>query len=236
MKIIANIAPLIFFLLCLCANAMEPEKPAQRYSLLGSSGVEDDAQAVALLDEVLWKIIILASKGNGEPPLREVARTKYYPAVINVSTILVSDKRVFVVISFSGEPIGNQTAFVEIYDSTTGVRVFSGYSRSPATVRDVMGDEQKELILYLDEQDFQHPEAPYLPLVYSFNGETFMPANILLDSRLRKFKSEVKKQFIAFRERLEAECRRFGDCSDFRSKEIAKASRQIDAFDVTDRY
>ena len=206
-KIIANITLLIVSLWCLCAHATESEKAGDRYSLLGSSGLDDDAQAVALLDELSYEIIILASNGNGQRPFQEVARLKYLPAVVRLSTMLVSSNRVFVVISFSGEPIGNKTAVVEVYDSTTGDRVFSDYSRTHATVREVTGDEQKELILYVDEQDFQLPEAPHVPVVYSFDGETFVLENILSDSRLRKFKTEVKEQFIAFREKLQAQCR-----------------------------
>ena len=173
MKIPGKLSAVLFSVWSLCAYAAEPENPADRYFLAGSSDREGGAGAVALVDRVSLELIIF-SAGVGDPSLREVVRHDYDPSIIDLTTIRVPGNRNLVVVSYSSEPIGNRTTEVIVYDPTANATIFVGYSPSPATVRDVTGDEQEELILYVDNQGFEIPYAPNVPVVYSFDGETFV--------------------------------------------------------------
>ena len=235
MKIPGKLSAVLFSVWSLCAYAAEPENPADRYFLAGSSDREGGAGAVALVDRVSLELIIF-SAGVGDPSLREVVRHDYDPSIIDLTTIRVPGNRNLVVVSYSSEPIGNRTTEVIVYDPTANATIFVGYSPSPATVRDVTGDEQEELILYVDNQGFEIPYAPNVPVVYSFDGETFVRNTTVADAKLRKFNVEVKRQFIAFRSKLQSECQKFqGGCPKWYLEEIELASREIAAFEKSER-
>ena len=244
MKIPGKLSAVLFSVWSLCAYAAEPEDrgvryvpldSSARYFVVGSSDRESGARAVALVDQVSWELIILSDR-VGDPSLREVARHDYNPAVIDLTTMRVRGNRNLVIVSYSSEPIGNRTTVVAVYDATTGAKIFGKYSRTPAAVRDVTGDEQKELILYVDNQEFQIPYAPYVPVVYYFDGEEFVRHTTIADAKGRQFHAEAKQQFIAFRSKLQSVCREFeGGCPDFYLGGIEGASREIAAFEELER-
>ena len=76
---------------------------------------------------------------------------------------------------------------------------------------------------------FDHPNAPFIPIVYTFNGERFVRETLPSDGKSRRYLSEVRERFVAFRDAMQADCE--DGCADWKRLDIAKASREIDNLD-----
>ena len=212
-------------------QAAEHENASERCVLLDSSCRNRDQKTVALLDKVSSDVVILTDNAT-DRTLHEVLRIPYHPSTIEVTTMHVQDGRDLIVVAFGGEPIGNATVLVFVYDLESSTKLFSEYAKSFPSIEDVTGDEEEELVMYYDYQEFQHPEAPLVPVVYNFTGKEFVlqiPSSS--DEKWQRFFSHINQQFLAFRNKLKNHCDFMEKrCSEWEIEEIDKATMQIETF------